>query len=326
MIRQTQRSPHEAGSGSRLGGGTSDDHTTTDGVRERPFILQWRSAVLNASLTSTQKLCLLVLAEWAEQDGSDCFPAIESIAEKAGVNEKTVRRSLDSTALLGWFTRQHRQSTRGWKHFNYTLMLPLAVDTRPARSATQPGMVSGANKDAPDTESTRTGDLPDTVSTAKGESNACTGLSVPLHRTLCPDAPGTESTEVSNELGEEVGERSLFKQHPVDRFSEFWKAYPRKDAKKAAEKIWERKKLDQSADRIIADVAARIADPGQWTDPKFIPYATTYLNQVRWMDEWSPQGGLSPAGVIERDHRSEAEIEAENERQLARFGLGAVAA
>lgn len=143
-----------------------------DEPRERPFILQWRSAVLNAPLTSTQKLCLLVLAEWADADGTNCWPAMEKIAERASVNEKTVRRSMDEVGPMGWFTRSHRRTQKGWKQFEYTLRLPDAADTVSCRARDAPGTVSGSDVGS-------------------------TGHPVHLHRTLTSSAPGTVSTDLA---------------------------------------------------------------------------------------------------------------------------------
>ena len=274
-----------------------------DEPRERPFILQWRSAVLNASLTATQKLCLLVLAEWAEKDGTDCFPAITSMALKASVNEKTMRRSLEQAVDAGFITRFHRGSSQGWRRFEYVPVIPQGADTRSARQS------SGA-----DTESAPLPERAGTVSTPEGVT--C-GHSVHDVRTLSPERAGTVSDEVSNELSNEVGLRDI---SLGDRFQDFWKIYPRKDAKQAAEKSWRRQKLDPQADRIVEDVTARIADPGQWTELKFIPYGSTYLNQARWRDEWQP-AGKKTAGAIERDARTDEEIERANAEQLAKFGL-----
>ena len=154
-----------------------------DEPRERPFILQWRSAVLNASLTGTQKLCLLVLAEWADADGTNCWPAMEKIAAKASVNEKTVRRSMDELAPMGWFDRSHRRTQKGWKQFEYTLRLPDAADTVSCRTDDAPDTVPATNQDAPGTVS----DI----------DSASTGHPVHLHRTLTSDAPGTVSTDLA---------------------------------------------------------------------------------------------------------------------------------
>ncbi len=64
-------------------------------------------------------------------------------------------------------------------------------------------------------------------------------------------------------------------------FDRFWDAYPRGDGKKEAMKAWAKAGLDEHADKIIADVIQR---KKSWTDPKFIPHASTYLNQERWLD------------------------------------------
>ncbi len=70
---------------------------------------------------------------------------------------------------------------------------------------------------------------------------------------------------------------------PGARFDEFWSGYPRSDGKKPARDVWVRRKFDHVADRIIADVRRRIAE-GAWREVRYIPHATTYLNQERWND------------------------------------------
>lgn len=288
-----------------------------DEPRERPFILQWRSAVLNAPLTGTQKLCLLVLAEWADGDGKNCWPAMESIAEKASVNEKTVRLALEVGARNGWIHRSHRRTSKGWKKFDFSLLLPIGADSTSCRTADAPDMVSAATSDVPGTVSATQAHAPDQVSGTKQVGKACTGHPVHLHRTLTPDVPGTVSDDLALDLSKDLALKDL---SSGNRFSEFWKIYPRKDAKQAAEKSWRRQKLDHQADRILADVQARIADPGQWVDPKFIPHGSTYLNQARWNDAWTPAAAKS-VGAIERDARTDEEIERANKEQLAKFGL-----
>ncbi|WP_342316682.1 hypothetical protein [Lysobacter sp. FW306-1B-D06B] len=91
------------------------------------------------------------------------------------------------------------------------------------------------------------------------------------------------------------------------RFDEFWKQYPKREAKAKAQEIWARKKLDRQADAIIANVAARVADPRQWTNPQFIPLPTSYLNQRRWEDEWQRASG-SVESLVDRNARRATEI------------------
>jgi hypothetical protein len=74
---------------------------------------------------------------------------------------------------------------------------------------------------------------------------------------------------------------------PGDGFSEFWLAYPRKDGKRDAEKVWRTLKPDEpTRAAILGDVQRRIrSEPWQKERGKFIPHAKTYLRGARWQDE-----------------------------------------
>lgn len=74
---------------------------------------------------------------------------------------------------------------------------------------------------------------------------------------------------------------------PPSRFDEFWSAYPSKKGKKPALDLWKRKRLDNKADDLIADVKLRNSSDRKWING-FIPNASTYLNQERWNDEIEP--------------------------------------
>lgn len=75
-----------------------------------------------------------------------------------------------------------------------------------------------------------------------------------------------------------------YKVNCVDRWPDFWKAYPRKVKRKGALAIWKRRKLDSIADLLLEDIRTRLAEDAQWKGG-FIPHPTTYLNQDRWEDE-----------------------------------------
>lgn len=75
----------------------------------------------------------------------------------------------------------------------------------------------------------------------------------------------------------------------IDRFSEFWTAYPKKVGKKTCLGIWKRRKLDNKADLIIADITRRQSDDVKWREG-FIPNPQTYLNGDRWEDEIQTSG------------------------------------
>jgi uncharacterized protein YdaU (DUF1376 family) len=77
------------------------------------------------------------------------------------------------------------------------------------------------------------------------------------------------------------------------QFDEFWKSYPRKTAKDSAKKAFVAALKRTPHTEILAGVKR-----GQWNpDPRFIPYAATWLNQGRWQDETLPEG--TPSGPRE---------------------------
>lgn len=79
--------------------------------------------------------------------------------------------------------------------------------------------------------------------------------------------------------------KTLVRSSRTTRFDDFWSVYPTRKDKKKAKDIWKRKKLDDIADKIIANVSARVVADKQWLD-NFIPLPTTFLRNERWEDEW----------------------------------------
>ena len=72
-----------------------------------------------------------------------------------------------------------------------------------------------------------------------------------------------------------------------DRFDEFWKAYPRKVAKGAAQKAWKAALKKADADTILSGLRDQIPSiaMGRRTDGDFRPHPATWLNAERWADE-----------------------------------------
>jgi hypothetical protein len=72
---------------------------------------------------------------------------------------------------------------------------------------------------------------------------------------------------------------------PPDGFRRFWAAYPRREAKAEALKVWQTKGLEAVADAIVAHVEAK-AQTDSWNEEggKYVPMPMTYLRQRRWLD------------------------------------------
>lgn len=71
------------------------------------------------------------------------------------------------------------------------------------------------------------------------------------------------------------------------RFSEFWKAYPRKVGKATAEKAWAKLKVTDELHSTILAALEKHKVSDQWTKDggQYIPHPSTWLNQRRWEDE-----------------------------------------
>ncbi len=70
-------------------------------------------------------------------------------------------------------------------------------------------------------------------------------------------------------------------------FDEFWKSYPRKVGRGAAEKVWIKIKPNKEMVEKIIGALCWQKEQEQWTKDKgqFIPFPSTWLNQRRWEDE-----------------------------------------
>lgn len=97
-----------------------------------------------------------------------------------------------------------------------------------------------------------------------------------------------------------------------DLFPKFWKMYPNKKGKAAAEKAWKKLKVTadlfgQIAEGLAAQVVceAWVKDGGQ-----FIPHPATWLNGKRWEDEVKVASNVHPfpqsrhTGFAERDYHA----------------------
>lgn len=97
-----------------------------------------------------------------------------------------------------------------------------------------------------------------------------------------------------------------------DLFPKFWKIYPNKKGKAAAEKAWKKLKVtadlfSQIAEGLAAQVVceAWVKDGGQ-----FIPHPATWLNGKRWEDEVKVASNVHPfpqsrhTGFADRDYTS----------------------
>ena len=100
----------------------------------------------------------------------------------------------------------------------------------------------------------------------------------PVKASPLPESPTSESGSSSS----------------ASDFAQWWKVYPRKDAKLGAEKAYMRARKQATAAELLAGAEA-YRQLKQGTDPAYIALPTTWLNQGRWMDaSLRKTGAISP--------------------------------
>lgn len=104
--------------------------------------------------------------------------------------------------------------------------------------------------------------------------------------TVAPEVYSNKIVSLNSIRDTSLSTSSVSLTHPDDteEFLTFWNAYPRKVAKAAARQAFRRAMKKVSFDEImvaLADFRKAVADQ----EKRFIPHATTWLNQERWEDE-----------------------------------------
>ena len=65
------------------------------------------SAILDADTGSPgTKLVLMILADFAREDGGSIYPSMETVAQRACMNECTVRRNIKKLIDAGWIIKE----------------------------------------------------------------------------------------------------------------------------------------------------------------------------------------------------------------------------
>lgn len=106
----------------------------------------------------------------------------------------------------------------------------------------------------------------------------------------------TDSADLRNEFPQDRGvsiysSNQFNPQAPkgasVEGFAEFWKTYPKKVGKDAAEKAWNRKVKSTETIKAIIEAVRTQAQSDAWKKDggQFVPNPATWLNAGRWKDE-----------------------------------------
>jgi hypothetical protein len=218
------------------------------------------SEVWRTKLPTVEKMVLLVIADHANDEGTEAWPSQATIANKASVSVRTVQRAVNSL-VSGGFLRleKHAGGSANCRE-----------DRRPHRYTM---ILSALRGDATTTRTLRgDGDNADgaTITPTTGR------LSSPKNLPLEPSLETPVAVVVAN-----------------SEFAIFWGVYPTKVGKQAAMKAWDRAIQNADSATIVEGARRYADDPNR--HPSYTAHPSTWLNAGRWADDPLPPRELNPA-------------------------------
>ena len=256
------------------------------------------------------KFVLVAMADCvnAEASDPDCWPSAAHLCTATSLDRKTVLDAVRRLREEGFIVDTGK--TKGTTGKITVYRLNVAGETQKQVAEPSSSSLPPASK----------GPENDTVQQAQSRNDTESGM-VPIFQVNDPVFSGKQSRfsvetvpktgygtskEPVTESGKEPKKaRGKFAGLP-EGFAEFWTEYPRKEGRTKALESWVKRGLDSDLalrERVMAALA-RHRTQQQWTkdNGQFIPHASTWLNQERYLDDVGPgvQAGrgqqAAPAG------------------------------
>lgn len=200
-----------------------------------------------------------------------------------GASLRSVQRALEQLAEIGFLRTFRTHGARG----NYTVLIHKYEPQFGALRGTRLNALASENWSRPiyervaesDTVPVTEHDTESDTEDAPFQESLLTNHKSEKH-TGAPAAPGGRATAA------------------LSGFDDVWKAYPKRVARKAAERAWT-KIATEDRPTILANVTAR-ATSEEWLreNGRYVPHLATYLNGQRWKDQSTEvnRGTTHPGG------------------------------
>lgn len=230
------------------------------------------------------RLVLVYLADRHNIDTGVCWPSLGRIADDMGTTKPTVRSAFRSLKDLGLIEEADPGLATGVAEGRKPTVWRLNLD-----------MVRG--KDAFTGKDGLTGKDAFTPDGSRRVYPTGKDAFTPEVKTGLPKPKENPKRTQSDEPKDPQGVLEVPVPTIADDFAEWWKAYPRKTAKKAAEKAYKAaRRGGATQEALIAGIERSVRSwqrEGRAKDK--YPYPATWLNQGRWEDEET-----TPQDVFER--------------------------
>lgn len=222
------------------------------------------------------RLVLLAIANHCDSVGRNAWPSQEKIADEAHVSVRTVKRCVVTLSEMGELTVGNRQGAAvGRARTNY-YELPLFIASLDEGTGTTEGQSVTPDEVPSDADevpsATRRGDI--------------SGDEVP---TVAPQEPSLRTVR------EPSVEPSSRLAHRKPTFSDCWNIYPRKLARKKAEKAWQARIRSGVDAQQLYDATVHYAKHRAGQDGSYTMHGSTFYGpDDRWLDFLDPSSAQRP--------------------------------
>lgn len=235
--------------------------------------------VWDSTIQTSQKMALLAMCDWADDEGGSVYPSIAKLAKRISCSERQAQRIVHGliddglVAVVGNFLGGVPGQSRQYR-INVKKLFTLSLGASVAQLQPAPAPVG-------------TGDIlsPVEMDEKQGVGVTPTTPTGDMGVTLSPMYPSLNTPQPPN--GGACG------------FEEFWNAYPKKEAEAKAKRLWTKLAPDVALHRVIVD-AVRVQSSGaNWMkdDGRFVPMPSTWLRDKRWLDTVAGVASAEPALV-----------------------------
>lgn len=228
------------------------------------------------------KLTLLALALFGNDEGGSIFPSVTKVGQMTNLSQRQARRNirkLEDQGVISVIGNQNggKAGTTRQYQINLQSIKPNKVteDTHDRRIDDTEDMDDRGRR-TPVTGDGGHGCPPISYITIKEQLNTLSTSAISVSQS------GDDQPELVPDISDAIPAKP--KSSSGVRFEQFWKAYPsskRKGAKGKCQNVWIKKKLDQSAELILAHLRSKDEDFTK-DNAQFCPAPLAYLNGESW--------------------------------------------
>ena len=231
---------------------------------------------------------LNAIAKFADANGF-AWPSTDQIEKETGIPARhqcryfKILKSRKFLSIKRKYCKEPKPMTRNYYTINLNAVLELTIDQNGEIKTAISDLKSQCIKIEPNPN------MGDGSKSVRPTSNPVVARSEGGRTEIEPNPTVGCKLDITNKLDKElldiVQQKALDVIKPTYGFDEFWLAYPRKEKKKDAYRIWMREGLTAKAEKILMDLHDRKTRHDRWEDVRYIPLPSTYLNNEQWEDQ-----------------------------------------